>query len=168
MSSDLVATFWRGAKTERRENSSSTPYKGLLWRTRPASHHRFPASSWRAGWERRAALWPRARVRQVALIVFFWSHQGHTQEDFAALGNCLEVRSCCVFQIKTPGLVMKKKTKQRLYCCDTFWGSRNSNEQLNLTHKAIAGNLLQLLNGQKTLISKVKQTKKTCFQFKVQ
>lgn len=45
--SDLAPTFWRGAKTEEREgreNSSTAPYKGLLWSATPASHH-FPSSS---------------------------------------------------------------------------------------------------------------------------
>lgn len=38
-SSDLVALLERSKTAERRENSSSAPYKGLLWAQTPASHH---------------------------------------------------------------------------------------------------------------------------------
>lgn len=38
-SSDLVALLERSKTAERRENSSSAPYKGLLWALTPASHH---------------------------------------------------------------------------------------------------------------------------------
>lgn len=38
-SSDLVALLERSKTVEWRENSSSTPYKALLWALTPASHH---------------------------------------------------------------------------------------------------------------------------------
>lgn len=81
---DLEATFWRGAKTERRENSSSAPYKALLWSANASSSsslYSFLADATAGSGQRLGGpwssasgvmgLWPSVGEQQVALIVFY-------------------------------------------------------------------------------------------------